>query len=262
MCCALGLTAAFRSRLFLSLSAGCHGCSLTLVRPAEGVQGRLLGLYPGLTILRVLRICHLAIYLVFVLDPSIVGIRKAKKATGHSPTHASAGCRTMWSRFLWKTPVYQNTGSTARDHLASERTFLAWIRTGLGFLALGIAIERFSQLDLKELLKPVREKRQSGQQVRSSEDLDPDEIEHQLEKEQSQVLVGTLMALGSGSIVYGTSRYFSNLRLLQMGLFKPAYHGSALLAASVAGLAGGVYGSALRRRWAAKNEQQEIRGSP
>lgn len=166
----------------------------------------------------------------------------------------------MISRFLWKTPVYQNTGSTARDHLASERTFLAWIRTGLGFLALGIAIERFSQLDLRELLKPIREQQRQQDNLGSREP-DPDEVEHELEKEQAQVLVGTLMALGSGSIVYGTSRYFSNLKLLERGLFKPAYHGSALLAASVAGLAGGVYGTSLRRRWDVRKERREMRDS-
>ena len=32
----------------------------------------------------------------------------------------------------------KNTGSLARDLLASERTFLAWTRTGLGFIALGV----------------------------------------------------------------------------------------------------------------------------
>ena len=160
----------------------------------------------------------------------------------------------MLSRFPWKTPVYQNTGSTARDHLASERTFLAWIRTGLGFLALGIAIERFSQLDLRELLVPLRP--QQSQDTKSEPD--PADIERELEKEQSQVLVGTLMALGSGSIVYGTSRYFSNLKLLERGLFKPSYHGSAILAASVAGLAGGVYGSSIRRRWQARREREEM----
>lgn len=162
----------------------------------------------------------------------------------------------MMSRFFWKTPLYQNTGSTARDHLASERTFLAWIRTGLGFLALGIAIERFAQLDLKQLLKPLRE------QDHGPREPDQADIEHELEKEQSQVLVGTLMALGSGSIVYGTSRYFSNLKLLERGFFKPAYHGSALLAASVAGLAGGVYGTSLRRKWETRRqERQEMRES-
>jgi putative membrane protein len=30
------------------------------------------------------------------------------------------------------------------DHLANERTFLAWIRTNLGIMAFGFVIERFS----------------------------------------------------------------------------------------------------------------------
>ena len=34
-----------------------------------------------------------------------------------------------------------NTGSTARDHLANERTFLAWARTGVGFVAMGVAVD-------------------------------------------------------------------------------------------------------------------------
>lgn len=164
----------------------------------------------------------------------------------------------MLSRFPWKTPIYQNTGSTARDHLASERTFLAWLRTGLGFIALGIAIERFSQLDLKELLKPLRTPRQQQDQNARREPVDVDD---EPQKEQSQVIVGTLMALGSGSIAYGTSRYFSNLKLLEKGLFKPAYHGSAVLAASVAGLAGGVYGSSISRQWRAQREREDMKDS-
>lgn len=163
----------------------------------------------------------------------------------------------MLSRIPWKTPIYQNTGSTARDHLASERTFLAWLRTGLGFIALGIAIERFSQLDLKELLKPLRPPRPQDQNAKS----EPADVEDEPQKEQSQVIVGTLMALGSGSIVYGTSRYFSNLKLLEKGLFKPAYHGSAFLAASVAGLAGGVYGSSISRRWRDQREREDMKDS-
>jgi uncharacterized membrane protein YidH (DUF202 family) len=34
----------------------------------------------------------------------------------------------------------QNSGSTARDHLANERTFLAWSKTGLGFLGAGTGL--------------------------------------------------------------------------------------------------------------------------
>ncbi|KKY38336.1 hypothetical protein UCDDA912_g01654 [Diaporthe ampelina] len=163
----------------------------------------------------------------------------------------------MLSRFPWKTPTYQNTGSTARDHLASERTFLAWLRTGLGFIALGIAIERFSQLDVRELLEPLRPPRQQDQDPKRP----PVGAGDEPQKEQSQIIVGALMALGSGSIVYGTSRYFSNLKLLEKGLFKPAYHGSAFLAASVAGLAGGVYGSSISRRWRAQREREDMRDS-
>jgi putative membrane protein len=36
--------------------------------------------------------------------------------------------------------VLNNQGSTARDHLANERTFLAWVRTALGIVGLGVAV--------------------------------------------------------------------------------------------------------------------------
>ena len=36
------------------------------------------------------------------------------------------------------------SGNRARDHLANERTYLAWLRTSLGVLALAAAIARFS----------------------------------------------------------------------------------------------------------------------
>lgn len=45
----------------------------------------------------------------------------------------------------------KNRGSVVRDDFASERTLLACLRTGLGFVALGIAFERFSQLDISAL---------------------------------------------------------------------------------------------------------------
>eukprot|EP00808_Paulinella_micropora_P020649 g17207.t1 len=42
----------------------------------------------------------------------------------------------------WESEADQvaNEGSVARDHLANERTFLAWARTGLGFLGGGTAV--------------------------------------------------------------------------------------------------------------------------
>jgi uncharacterized membrane protein YidH (DUF202 family) len=34
--------------------------------------------------------------------------------------------------------VLKNTGSVARDHLASERTFLAWMRTSVSLAMAGV----------------------------------------------------------------------------------------------------------------------------
>lgn len=34
--------------------------------------------------------------------------------------------------------------SHARDHMANERTFLAWIRTSIGIMAFGFVIEKFA----------------------------------------------------------------------------------------------------------------------
>ena len=51
----------------------------------------------------------------------------------------------MLSRLLYHVqlpPPLPNTGSLARDCLAGERTFLAWLRTGLAFIALGVALEK------------------------------------------------------------------------------------------------------------------------
>jgi len=36
--------------------------------------------------------------------------------------------------------VRDNTGSIARDHLANERTFLAWVRTALAVIGLGVLL--------------------------------------------------------------------------------------------------------------------------
>ena len=45
--------------------------------------------------------------------------------------------------------VLQNKGSVARDHLASERTFLAYVRTSLGMASAGVAlVQLFTMADL------------------------------------------------------------------------------------------------------------------
>ena len=137
-----------------------------------------------------------------------------------------------------KTPVLKNTGSVARDHLASERTLLAWLRTGLGFIALGIAVERFSQLDVPASLQVPQHRHPV---------LKPSEHTKAPKKaDQTQELVFTLLGTGGGAIVYGTTRYFSNMRLLERGLFKPAFYGAGGLGIAVAGLTGAAYWGFIR----------------
>lgn len=36
------------------------------------------------------------------------------------------------------------SSSSRRDHMANERTFLAWIRTSIGIMAFGFVVEKFS----------------------------------------------------------------------------------------------------------------------
>jgi uncharacterized membrane protein YidH (DUF202 family) len=43
-----------------------------------------------------------------------------------------------------KITTDSSRSASRRDHLANERTFLAWIRTNLGIMAFGFVVEKFS----------------------------------------------------------------------------------------------------------------------
>lgn len=57
---------------------------------------------------------------------------------------------TSWYRRVaekYGSVSLENKGATARDHLALERTFLAWLRTSLAFASIGIAITQLFRLN-------------------------------------------------------------------------------------------------------------------
>ncbi|MDI9950860.1 YidH family protein [Rhodococcus sp. NM-2] len=85
-------------------------------------------------------------------------------------------------------PTQPNEGSTARDHLANERTYLAWHRTGISVAALGVAVAKFA---------PHR----GGHAVAAG-----------------------LILIGAGLLVsaYGTVRYRVISRQIESGEFAPA----------------------------------------
>lgn len=91
------------------------------------------------------------------------------------------------------------SGNRARDHLANERTYLSWLRTSLGVLALAAAVARFG----------------AGDRLRD------------------HLAVAALGVLGAFILLLGTRRYYQVARDLEAGRFTFSRRAPAVLAAVV-----------------------------
>ncbi|MGB5808988.1 MAG: DUF202 domain-containing protein [Polyangiales bacterium] len=92
--------------------------------------------------------------------------------------------------------VVDNLDSTARDHLANERTFLAWVRTALGMVGLGVVVERLV----------------AGEQ-------------------RLGVLTGVaFIGFGGLALMYALGRYLWVAKNLERGLFPVALRGPVIVA--------------------------------
>ena len=92
--------------------------------------------------------------------------------------------------------LVENRESTARDHLANERTFLAWVRTALGLVGLGVLLER-------------------------------------LVADRGAIAVATgvgFISFGGLSLIYAVSRYIRVARNLERGMFPVAIRGPLVIA--------------------------------
>ncbi len=93
--------------------------------------------------------------------------------------------------------IVENRDSTARDHLANERTFLAWVRTALGLVGLGVLLERLG--------------------AGSSQTI--------------TVVAGIgFISFGGLSLLYAVSRYLRVARHLERGTFPVARRGPMIIA--------------------------------
>ncbi|KAJ2480188.1 hypothetical protein IWW56_002610 [Coemansia sp. RSA 2131] len=96
----------------------------------------------------------------------------------------------------------ENKGSVARDHLANERTYLAWIRTSLSMVTVGVAIRQLYRvsIDLGNEIDPAADPSVSDPLA-------------------GKVLGVSFVALGMTFVFVGLYRYFHSQLLMTKGKF-------------------------------------------
>ncbi|KAJ6612424.1 hypothetical protein B0H10DRAFT_1807550 [Mycena sp. CBHHK59/15] len=124
--------------------------------------------------------------------------------------------------------VLENSGSVARDHLASERTFLAYVRTSLTIASAGVALAQL--LNISDHLE-----NQGFLHV------EPFEI-------YARPLAAASIVLGLFVLFVGASRYFSIQTALTQGLFPVGRFRLGFIALSLGAIITLVFGLLISER--------------
>ncbi|CDU24115.1 uncharacterized protein SPSC_02744 [Sporisorium scitamineum] len=131
----------------------------------------------------------------------------------------------------------KNEGSVARDHLASERTFLAWLRTSLSLVSIGIAVTQLFQLP-SLVGSPDRNRGANYLNFQPDPVLSwPEDAPHILLSQRlasiaklGKPLGGSFILLGVMALLLGCYRYFAVQANLVRGKFIPSRIGISTIA--------------------------------
>ncbi|KAL4806655.1 hypothetical protein BDV18DRAFT_118376 [Aspergillus unguis] len=135
----------------------------------------------------------------------------------------------------------ENKGSVARDHLALERTFLAWLRTSLAFASIGIAVTQLFRLSntrtesanfsgLTSQTAPFLLPVNNNDGATIMKPTDTSDRLRSLGKPLGTTFIGVAILI----LLVGFHRYFESQYWIIRGKF-PASRGSVALIAFVAG---------------------------
>ncbi|KAL1969468.1 hypothetical protein VTN77DRAFT_8906 [Rasamsonia byssochlamydoides] len=159
---------------------------------------------------------------------------------------AAPETRTPWHRRLvdkYGALELDNKGSVARDHLALERTFLAWLRTSLAFASIGIAVTQLFRLNGAVPTRHTHSLSTQGSPIlppsqESSSLLELIGVTAATSKNSQLANVGkplgaTFIGIGILILLIGFHRYFESQYWIVRGKF-PASRGSVALVTFVA----------------------------
>ncbi|CAN3357680.1 hypothetical protein DICA3_C13366 [Diutina catenulata] len=119
----------------------------------------------------------------------------------------------------------ENKGSVARDHMANERTFLAWLRTSLSFITIGIGVTQLFRLESKATEVQVNY---------GIVKLDHKDDKSQVIRAYGKPLGSVFIILGILTLIFGMHRFFHVQQSLTGGFYPASRLGIMTLILAVA----------------------------